>query len=134
MKLVKSRTGSLNVSNQCKLDFDIDYICYFQLCSAVNNIEYVGLEMKPISEKLGTEHILSELARMKGERIGSQCRRTLETVIENADENINNKVYEILEKVGAKVNRIVDYLREIFKRELDRWPESVIAFFFRWSQ
>lgn len=89
----------------------LTYLYHFyysiQLCSAVNNIEYVGLEMKPISEKLGTEHILEELGRLKGERIGSQCRRTLETVIENADENINNKIYEILEKVGAKVNGLL---------------------------
>jgi len=74
-----------------------------QLCIAVNNIEYVGLEMKPISAKLGTESILQELETVEGGQIGSQCRRTLETVMENAVENINNKIYEILEQVGGKV-------------------------------
>jgi len=81
-----------------------------ELCSAVNNIEYVGQEMAPICDKLGTAQILAGLAELKGESIGSQCRRTLETVMENAHENISNKVYEILEQVGHKIKPALERL------------------------
>jgi hypothetical protein len=81
-----------------------------ELCSAVNNIEYVGQEMTPICDKLGTTKILAELTALKGESVGSQCRRTLQTVMENANENINNKVYEILEQVGHKIKPALERL------------------------
>ena len=59
--------------------------------------------MNPICEKLNTQEILKELTDLKGEQIGAQCRRTLETVMQDANENINNKILEILENVGFKV-------------------------------
>lgn len=77
------------------------------MCTAINNIEYVGLEMSPICDKLNTQKILDELTKIKGDQIGSQCRRTVETVMQDATENINNKIFEILENIGYKVKGLV---------------------------
>jgi hypothetical protein len=59
--------------------------------------------MKPISEKLGMRTILRQLTEKNGKSVADQCERTLVTVMENANENVNNKIVEVLEKVGYKV-------------------------------
>jgi len=59
--------------------------------------------MKPISEKLGMRSIVKELGEKNGPGVAAQCERTLLTVMENANENVNNKIIEVLEKVGYKV-------------------------------
>lgn len=74
-----------------------------ELCLAINNIELVAEQMSPISEKLGMTKIIEQLAEKNGASVAEQCKRTLETVMENANENINNKIIDILEKVGLKV-------------------------------
>lgn len=76
----------------------------FQLCLAINNIEKVAESMTPISEDLGMSTIIEQLAEKNGPSVADQCKRTLVTVMENANENINNKIIEILERVGLKVN------------------------------
>lgn len=74
-----------------------------ELCFAINNIEWVGMEMKPLSEKLGMHSIIRQLKDIRGESVAAQCERTLTTVMENAAENVNNKIIDVLEKVGNKV-------------------------------
>lgn len=61
------------------------------------------MEMSPISEKLGIKSIIKELQDIRGPSVAAQCERTLITVMENAKENVHNKVIEVLEKVGDKV-------------------------------
>jgi len=63
--------------------------------------------MNPISEKLGMKVILRQLGEKNGKSVADQCERTLLTVMENANENVNNKIVEVLEKVGYKVYIIV---------------------------
>lgn len=81
-----------------------------ELCYAINNIEWVGMEMNPISEKLGVKGIIRELEEIRGKSVAKQCETTLVTVMENAAENIHNKIIEVLEKVGNRV-RIRNFLK-----------------------
>ncbi|XP_035714351.1 protein unc-13 homolog 4B isoform X3 [Folsomia candida] len=78
-----------------------------ELCFAINNIEWVGMEMSPISEKLGIKSIIKELQDIRGPSVAAQCERTLITVMENAKENVHNKVIEVLEKVGDKMRPMI---------------------------
>lgn len=50
--------------------------------------------------------IIEQLAQKNGPSVADQCKRTLLTVMENANENINNKIIDILEKVGLKVGSL----------------------------
>lgn len=75
------------------------------MCLAVNNIEWVAAEMAPISDKLGMTRIIEQLSIKNGPSVADQCQRTLSTVMENANENIHNKIIDILEKVGLKVSK-----------------------------
>ncbi|ODN05628.1 Protein unc-13 D [Orchesella cincta] len=81
-----------------------------ELCFAINNIERVAEEMQPISEKLGMNSIIEQLGEKNGPSVADQCRRTLITVMENANENINNKIIDILEKVGLKMRPVIQKL------------------------
>jgi len=47
--------------------------------------------------------IIQQLKEKNGPSVGEQCETTLLTVMENATENVNNKIMEILEVVGQKV-------------------------------
>ncbi|CAG7828570.1 unnamed protein product [Allacma fusca] len=78
-----------------------------ELCYAINNIEHVARGMVPISERLEMEKILNQLAEMNGKESASHCRKTLAVVMDNANENVMNKTYEILSKVGLHMEPVI---------------------------
>ena len=75
-----------------------------QLCLAINNIDYVLQFIKPFVTELGMEETLVKLQALDGEMVASSCRRTLTTLVQNALENVENKILEVLDMVGEKVS------------------------------
>ena len=75
-----------------------------ELCLAINNIDYVLRFIQPFVKELGLEQTLERLEVLNGEMVAQSCRRTLSTLVQNAVENVENKILEVLDIVGEKVN------------------------------
>lgn len=81
------------------------------LCLAINNIDYVLQYIQPFVNELGYEPTLSGLSSLNGDMVANSCRRTLTTLIQNAMENVENKILEVLEDVGEKMAPVIkDFL------------------------
>lgn len=81
------------------------------LCLAINNIDYVLQYIQPFVAELGYEPTLSGLSSLNGDMVANSCRRTLTTLIQNAMENVENKILEVLEDVGEKMAPVIkDFL------------------------
>ena len=81
------------------------------LCLAINNIDYVLQYIQPFVKELGYEPTLSGLSSLNGDMVANSCRRTLTTLIQNAMENVENKILEVLEQVGEKLAPVIkDFL------------------------
>lgn len=77
-----------------------------KLCLAINNIDYVLQFIKPFVTELGMEETLQKLEVLDGETVANSCRRTLTTLVQNALENVENKILEVLDMVGEKVRKV----------------------------
>jgi len=81
------------------------------LCLAINNIDYVLQYIQPFVNELGYEPTLSGLSSLNGDMVANSCRRTLTTLIQNAMENVENKILVVLETVGEKMAPVIkDFL------------------------
>merc|ERR1711971_647332 len=81
------------------------------LCLAINNIDYVLQYIQPFVQELNYEPTLSGLSSLNGDMVANSCRRTLTTLIQNAMENVENKILEVLEDVGEKMAPVIkDFL------------------------
>jgi len=81
------------------------------LCLAINNIDYVLKYIQPFVNELGYEPTLNGLSSLNGDMVANSCRRTLTTLIQNAMENVENKILEVLEDVGEKMAPVIkDFL------------------------
>ena len=62
-------------------------------------------------QELGYEPTLSGLSSLNGDMVANSCRRTLTTLIQNAMENVENKILEVLENLGEKMAPVIkDFL------------------------
>ena len=62
-------------------------------------------------QELGYEPTLSGLSSLNGDMVANSCRRTLTTLIQNAMENVENKILEVLECLGEKLAPVIkDFL------------------------
>jgi len=77
------------------------------LCLAINNIDYVLQYIQPFVNDLGYDTTLSGLKDLNGDMVAASCRRTLTTLVQNAMENVENKILEILEEVGEKMAPVI---------------------------
>jgi len=93
-----------------------------QLCFAINNIELVAQEIKPIAEKIGMNNIIEKLAveNRKGSVGSIQFNISLTTaVMESANENIDNKVFGILDQIGMNVSsKLLPQKQNLFQCKL----------------
>jgi hypothetical protein len=80
------------------------------MCLAINNIDYVLAYIRPFVEELGLETTLEKLKALNGETVANSCRRTLTTLVHNAVENVENKIFEVLDMVGEKVSCIASLI------------------------
>ena len=62
-------------------------------------------------QELGYEPTLSGLRSLNGDMVANSCKITLTTLVENAMENVENKILEVLENVGEKMAPVIkDFL------------------------
>jgi hypothetical protein len=90
-------------SNCFRNTFDFIVLSLFQWCLAINNIDYVQQSIQAFVGELGMEEIVTSLANFRSETEADHCQRTLQRVIDNAVDTVDNKILELLEKVAEKV-------------------------------
>ncbi|KAL1506494.1 hypothetical protein ABEB36_005849 [Hypothenemus hampei] len=72
-------------------------------CLAINNIDYVRETLQPFAQDLGMEAVLKNILDLKSPVEAERCRDTLNVVISNAIDTIQNKIVEFLETVVKKM-------------------------------
>ncbi|XP_050433740.1 protein unc-13 homolog 4B [Adelges cooleyi] len=72
-------------------------------CLAVNNIDYVKQSIRPFVSDLGLTKLMDSLANYKSEISAEHCKKTLELVVDNAIDTVNNKIIDLLQTVVNKM-------------------------------
>lgn len=78
--------------------------CHFQWCLAVNNIDYVKQSIRPFVNDLGLTQLMESLANYKSEISADHCKKTLDLVVDNSIDTVNNKIIDLLQTVANKVS------------------------------
>ena len=86
-----------------KVEFEVTE----KLCLAINNIDYVLQYIRPFVSELGIDGIVEKLRVLNGDLVANACRRTLNTLIHNAVENVENKIFEVLDLIGEKMAPVI---------------------------
>ena len=53
--------------------------------------------------ELGMEDTLARLQALDGDQVAAACRTTLTILVQNAMENVENKIFEVLDIIAEKV-------------------------------
>ena len=51
------------------------------------------------------EETLAELQVLDGDQVATACRTTLNILVQNAMENVENKIFEVLDIIAEKVSK-----------------------------
>ncbi|XP_014672472.1 PREDICTED: BAI1-associated protein 3-like isoform X2 [Priapulus caudatus] len=94
-----------------------------ELCITINNIEQVRRSLKPLPEDLRFSEIYHAVDKAYGKDSGRQCKVALYGVLKSSDEDVINKIKEVIEHVGEKMRP--DIGKSVF--HLAWAPESVPA-------
>ena len=54
--------------------------------------------------ELGMEETLAQLQVLDGDQVATACRTTLNILVQNAMENVENKIFEVLDIIAEKVS------------------------------
>ncbi|VVC40707.1 Hypothetical protein CINCED_3A013301 [Cinara cedri] len=73
-------------------------------CLAVNNIDYVKQSIRPFVNDLGLTQLMNNLASYKSEISADHCKKTLDLVVDNAIDTVNNKIIDLLQTVVNKMS------------------------------
>ncbi|XP_019614000.1 PREDICTED: BAI1-associated protein 3-like isoform X1 [Branchiostoma belcheri] len=74
-----------------------------QLCITLNNIEHVKRSLTSLPESLGFADIERSMQKVYGEVGGQQSHRTLVNMMESANDDMSNKVADVVIVVGKKM-------------------------------
>lgn len=72
-------------------------------CLAINNIDYVQESLEPFTSELGMSDIINKIADLRSPVEAQRCKSTLDVVIANAIDTVQNKIVELMEIVVTKV-------------------------------
>ena len=78
-----------------------------ELCLSINNIDYVLQYIRPFVDELGIEDIIEKLRILNGDLVANSCHRTLQTLVHNAVDNVENKIFEVLDLIGEKMAPVI---------------------------
>jgi len=78
---------------------------------AVNNIDYVKQSIHPFVHALGLSQLMDNLANYKSEISADHCQKTLDLVVDNAVDTVNNKIIDLLQTVVNKVSGETVFIR-----------------------
>ncbi|CAH1393927.1 unnamed protein product, partial [Nezara viridula] len=76
-------------------------------CLAINNIDYIRQSIEPFVTQLGIDDLLLKLSDLRNPKAAEHCKQTLTLVVDNALDNVRNKIIDLLEKVSLKMSPIV---------------------------
>ena len=96
----------LNQENAKKARENSNFEVTPQLCLAINNIDYVLQYIRPFVNELGIEDIVEKLRVLNGDLVANSCKRTLQTLVHNAVDNVENKIFEVLDLIGENLELI----------------------------
>lgn len=91
------------LNSDVKMEFQVTP----QLCLAINNIDYVLQYIKPFVSELSIEDIIEKLKVLNGELVANSCQRTLQTLLHNAVDNVENKIFQVLDLIGDKMAPVI---------------------------
>ncbi|GAB6032871.1 hypothetical protein CHUAL_012069 [Chamberlinius hualienensis] len=83
-----------------------------QLCLTINNMEHVKHSLKSIPEEMCILNILNVIDKAEGEAYGQQCRQAVNNIIKSAEEDVENKIIIVVQRVGHKMK--ADLKKSIF--------------------
>ena len=66
-------------------------------CHAINNIEFVLQSIRPFVNELKVPDILRKIEDLNGGLVADACRKTIQVLIENAIENVENQIINVSE-------------------------------------
>lgn len=75
-------------------------------CLAINNIDYVRQSLVPFTSELGMCDIIKKIADLRSPVEAQRCKSTLDVVIANALDTVQNKIIELMEILVTKVNAL----------------------------
>ena len=64
-------------------------------CHAINNIEFVLQSIRPFVNELKVPDILAKIEESNGGLVADACRKTIQVLIENAIENVENQIINV---------------------------------------
>ena len=83
------------VTSSASLKKTKKFVVSTQMCLAINNIDHLLAFIEPFVDELGIEDTLNQLENLSGPTVAEACRRTLMTLVKNAVENVENKIFEV---------------------------------------
>ena len=76
-----------------------------QLCISLNDIEYVRNELSKLPETLQFDDMISTLAGIEGCQQGEAARKTLNNLIDSADNDVKILINQLASSIGEQVNK-----------------------------
>ncbi len=112
-------------------DAHVDNMLFFRLeeCHVVNNLEFVLNAIRPLPEELGTPEILSRLEQIHGGLVGDACKKTVDILVKNATEILENQILEILDDLSDQMAPdITAFLLEATPTDRSATPIKLLRF------
>ena len=77
------------------------------------------------------EETLAELQVLDGDQVATACRTTLNILVQNAMENVENKIFEVLDIIAEKVCVMIRFVYDDTFHILEIIAEF-FPFYYRW--
>ena len=77
-----------------------------QLCISLNDIQYVREKLSEIPEILQFDRIISQLSQVEGDQQAVIARKTLESLLKSADDDVKFLLNQVASSVGERVSRM----------------------------
>ncbi|KAF7995549.1 hypothetical protein HCN44_006656 [Aphidius gifuensis] len=77
-------------------------------CYAINNIDYIKTSIEPLANDLGFRNIINSLDEIKTKQESDRCRESLQRIIDEAKDNVNHRIDQLLEVVAYKMQPSIE--------------------------
>ena len=74
------------------------------MCICLNDIEYVSEQLSKIPEYLQFDTLISRLAVIEGDEQAEESQHTLDSLLDSAKYDVNDRFVKVISSVGEKVN------------------------------
>ncbi|XP_065899176.1 BAI1-associated protein 3-like isoform X2 [Dysidea avara] len=95
-----------------------EFVVTQQLCISLNDIEYVRKELSKIPETLQFDAMISQLEAVEGKRQSEVARKTLDNLIDSADDDVKILINQLISSIGEQIsNDITAHLKVIMEKD-----------------